>query len=97
MVGGMAERRDAVLAAQFGKRLRFARTAQGLTQERLAEIADMHPTYVAQIERGVSAPTLTTLARLAWALDVDAGSLVTGLTPTDAKARKRATAARARR
>lgn len=97
MVGGMAERRDAVLAAQFGTRLRSARTAQGLTQERLAEIADMHPTYVAQIERGVSAPTLTTLVRLAGALGVDAGSLVTGLLPTDPKARRRATAARARR
>jgi ribosome-binding protein aMBF1 (putative translation factor) len=36
----------------FGSALRRARKESGLTQEALAHLADMHPTYIADIERG---------------------------------------------
>jgi transcriptional regulator with XRE-family HTH domain len=38
--------------ALFAQNLRTARKQSGLTQEKLAELADMHPTYIADVERG---------------------------------------------
>jgi transcriptional regulator with XRE-family HTH domain len=68
--------RDEGLAAAFGSRLRQLRLERGLTQEQLAEGADVHPTFISNIERGYSAPTLDTLVRLAGALGVRPGLLV---------------------
>jgi transcriptional regulator with XRE-family HTH domain len=73
--------RDQKVAAQFGKHLRAARLAAGLTQEALAERAELHPTYISNTERGYSCPTIYTVARLAKALKIDAGDLVRGLKP----------------
>jgi transcriptional regulator with XRE-family HTH domain len=44
--------------------------------EGLAELADVHPTFISDVERGYSAPTLYTLLSLAHALDVRPGQLV---------------------
>ena len=57
------------------------RLERGLTQEQLAEGADVHPTFISNLERGYSAPTLHTLLRLATALEVRPGELVDGLKP----------------
>jgi transcriptional regulator with XRE-family HTH domain len=73
---------DAELAMEFGRRLRRARIEAGLTQEALAELAGVHATYVGNVERGYSSPTLGTIVRLAAALDVDAGEFVCGLRPS---------------
>ena len=35
-----------------GDRLRRRRIDLGYTQEHLAELADVHPTYIGQVERG---------------------------------------------
>jgi len=71
--------RDAELAAQFGERLRALRTAAGHSQERLAELATVHRTYVGHVERGETTPTLYSIVRFAQALDLDPGELVRGL------------------
>lgn len=60
---------------EFGKRLRVLREKKKLTQEELAEKADMHFTYVGQIERGIRNPSLINLHKLARALKVSAGEL----------------------
>ncbi len=62
--------------AKFGKHLRKIREEKGLTQEKLADIAGMHFTYIGQIERGRRNPSLVNLERLAKALKVDAGKLL---------------------
>jgi transcriptional regulator with XRE-family HTH domain len=36
----------------FGSALKRVRKESGLTQEALAHLADMHPTYIADVERG---------------------------------------------
>ena len=40
------------IAKTVGRRLRSYRLALGLSQERLAERAGLHPTYIGQVERG---------------------------------------------
>lgn len=54
----------------FGARVRAIRTALGLTQEQLAERADMHWTFISGVERGIRDPRLTTIGKLARALGV---------------------------
>jgi transcriptional regulator with XRE-family HTH domain len=68
-------RDDDVLKA-FGKQLRELREQSGLSQERLAELADVHRTYEGLIERGRANPTLLAIAALAHALKVRPAKLL---------------------
>ena len=69
------------MAAEFGRRVREHREAQGLSQIELGELSDLHFTFISSIERGKRNPTLTSIVRLAHGLQLDAAELVTGLTP----------------
>lgn len=64
---------------EFGHRVRAARQAQGKSLETLAEGSALHWSFVSRIERGQGNLTLRSLLRLAIALDVDPGTLVTKL------------------
>ncbi len=68
-------------AEEFGRRVRRRREALGWSQGRLAEEVGLHFTYVGSVERGERNVTLMSIVRLAAALGVDAGELVTGLAP----------------
>jgi transcriptional regulator with XRE-family HTH domain len=61
----------------FGRRVRSLRVAEGLSQEALAERAQLHWTYISGIERGRRSPTLVILGRLAKALGTTLPELVT--------------------
>ena len=61
----------------FARNLRLARRRVGLSQEALADLADVDRTYVSGIERGVRNPTITVVARLATALRTTPASLLT--------------------
>lgn len=52
----------------LGKRIREERSKIGLTQEKLAEFADISPAYMGRIERGERNITVKTLVRIANAL-----------------------------
>jgi CheY-like chemotaxis protein/DNA-binding XRE family transcriptional regulator len=56
--------------------VRARRRELGITQEELAWRADLHRTYVADVERGARNVTLWTIANLAKALNVTAGNLL---------------------
>ena len=56
---------------QFGKKVRDSRKAQGLSQEELAEKADLHYTYVGGVERGERNLSLKSIERIASALKID--------------------------
>lgn len=64
----------------LGDRVRSHRRELGLSQQDLAERASLHWTFVGQVERGQRNLSLNNLLKLARALDVDAGALVSGLT-----------------
>jgi transcriptional regulator with XRE-family HTH domain len=56
--------------ADLGQAIRRLRKDRHLTIEALAFDADMHPTYLSGIERGVRNPTWDKITSLARALDV---------------------------
>ena len=57
--------------------VRKLRHAKGISQERLAEIAGLHRTYVGSVERGERNVTLSSLEVLAEALGVSVPDLLT--------------------
>lgn len=63
----------------FGAALRTYREEQGLTQERLAERADLHTNYVSSVERGERNLSLHNIAKLAYALEIDVSVLISCL------------------
>jgi transcriptional regulator with XRE-family HTH domain len=67
-------------AQLFGRRLRELRKARGLTQEALAEAADLSGNYISDLELGLKVPSLTILVRLSQALDVAAHDLLADFT-----------------
>lgn len=54
----------------LGKKVRECRKRKQLTQEQLAEIVDISPSFLGHIERGSRVASLETFARLCNALDV---------------------------
>lgn len=61
---------------EVGQRIKAAREAQGLTQETLAEFADISPNHMSVIERGIKSPNLDTFIAIANALGVSGDSLL---------------------
>ena len=60
----------------FGTAVRNRRISAGFSQEKLAEIAGLHPTYISMVERGIRNPTLDVSARIAKALKVSLPKLI---------------------
>jgi two-component system response regulator len=56
------------LRKMFGAEVKRRRTELGLSQEELAERADLHRTYVSDVESGKRNPSLASIQRLAGAL-----------------------------
>jgi len=67
------------ITTEFGRRVRARRERLGLSQMALAERAEVHFTFISDIERGVRNPSLLTMTKIADALDVDLAKLVRGL------------------
>jgi transcriptional regulator with XRE-family HTH domain len=60
----------------FGTNLREAREKLGLTQEQVAQRSGVHSTEVSRIEGGKRDPKISTLERLAKAVEVKPGRLL---------------------
>jgi len=61
----------------LAENLRAFRRSKGLSQEELADMCDLHRTYVGSVERGERNVTLSTLETLATALGVSVPELLT--------------------
>lgn len=61
---------------RFGERLRGIRSNAGVSQEKLAELAGLHRTYVSSVERGERNVTIETVERFAHALNVTLADLM---------------------
>lgn len=60
----------------FGEVVRQRRKRLGLSQEKLALEADIHRTFLSEIERGIKSPTLTTIEAIAQALETVPSALL---------------------
>lgn len=67
------------LAKIVGQRIRNYRTQLGLSQEKLAELSDYHPTYIGQLERGEKNATLESIYNVSKALNISLSKLLENL------------------
>ena len=63
------------ISKHIGKRIRSYRLQLGLSQEKIAELAGCHPTYIGQVERGEKNATLESIEKIAIALNVPLAKL----------------------
>ena len=65
-----------MITKAFGRKVREARITQGLSQEGLAELSELHRTYIGSVERGERNITLLNAEKIADALGVTLAELV---------------------
>jgi transcriptional regulator with XRE-family HTH domain len=63
----------------LGGNIRSFRNKAGLTQEKLAEKADLHPVYISQVESGSKAVSVEALWKISKALRVPMSHLFRGI------------------
>lgn len=64
---------------EFGRAVRKRREERGLTQDRFAEAIGVTQSHVSSIERGAADIRVSTVAKIADALDLDLGELLAKL------------------
>jgi transcriptional regulator with XRE-family HTH domain len=64
------------VAIAFGKVIRELRVKAGLTQEQLGFEAELRRTFISILELGQQQPTLTTIMKLATALNITATEII---------------------
>ena len=79
MITSVVKAPQSDILVRFGQAVRKRRMALDLTQEVLAERAELHRTYVADIERGVRNLSLRNIEKLAGALGLSVSSLCAGI------------------
>lgn len=77
-MGVQGTKRGAEIAQEVGRRVRTHRAAliPPMSQERLADEAGLHRTYIGHVERGEVNLTVYSLVRIAGALGIDAAELI---------------------
>lgn len=65
-----------ILSKEFGKKIKIERIKRDISQEKLAELADLHRTTLGGIENGKNMPNLETIAKLANALNMTLPEIV---------------------
>jgi transcriptional regulator with XRE-family HTH domain len=60
----------------LGESVRAKRKKKGLSQEKLAEKADLSTVFVSRIERGIESPSVDNLVKIAKALGIRVRDLV---------------------
>lgn len=72
-MGGMS--RDLQNLKTLGKNLKAHRQERGLTQETLAELCELDPTYISLLERGKRNPAFLTLVNISRHLKCNVSAL----------------------
>lgn len=73
------------VAELFGVSLRRVRLERELSQERLAELTGLSTNFVGEMERGLKAPGLVVVVRLARALDTSVHDLLADFTDSNVR------------
>ncbi len=67
------------ILVKFGKKIREVRVKRGLSQEALADRANVHRTYIGMVERAEKNITLLNIQKLAKALKIEIRELFDGI------------------
>jgi transcriptional regulator with XRE-family HTH domain len=66
------------LLEKFGERVKLLRKSRGFSQEKLAELANLHSTYISGIEGGARNVSLINIGKIAEALKINLEELFKG-------------------
>lgn len=88
ILGRMLSAELSQLQKTLSRNLRAARKAHGLSQEALALNADVDRTYISQIERSISNPSLLVLVKIAAVLQIQVADLLTSIPTHQPRAEK---------
>ncbi|MBD5444288.1 MAG: helix-turn-helix transcriptional regulator [Lachnospiraceae bacterium] len=69
--------------SEIGRRIKTERKELGYTQEKLAEIVNVSPHYIYEIERGLKAMSLETLINISAALEISTDYILFGERQTE--------------
>lgn len=72
---------------ELGIRIKQCRKSRQLTQEKLAELVDVSPHYIYEIEKGMKCMSLSTLIDISSALDISTDYLLFGETNSSHQSR----------
>lgn len=61
---------------KIGARIRSLRKSQGLSQEELAELTELHPTYIGEIERATVNASIISLQKIAKAFNLTLSEVI---------------------
>jgi len=75
-MGNRCFKLDKVLCRKFGRKVKFLREEKQIIQEELAFRANISQSYLSAIERGITDTTISTLKKIAKALDVEPWELL---------------------
>lgn len=64
---------------ELGLRIRYYRKQQKISQEKLAELSSLHPTYIGQVERGEKNATVESIYQIAKGLNIPLSQLFADL------------------
>jgi transcriptional regulator with XRE-family HTH domain len=64
------------IAVYFGRMVKRLREEARYSQEALADKANLNRTYLGEVERGVAVPSLTTINKIAAALNLSTSQLI---------------------
>lgn len=74
----MSRKQEDLRCIQLGQNIKRLREKKGWTQEELAEKAELHISYIGQIERGLRYPSLKVLFKISDALGIKITDLFKG-------------------
>lgn len=58
------------ICEKFGRNVFYYRSKKGLSQEKLAELSNLHRTYISAVERGIRSISLNNIEKIAKALEI---------------------------
>lgn len=64
------------LSSKVGTKIKLERTKRGWSQEKLAGLANLNVNSIGTIERGISSPSIDTLAQIASAFEMEVIDLI---------------------
>lgn len=68
---------------QIGEQIKKAREGAKITQEQFAEVIDVSPQYISDLERGVVGASLATIKRICTTLHISSDQLLFGTLPAE--------------